>query len=103
MAAILAGKMPVPLRQVVRRHADGDDRTGLNYIQTVLLGGCDQFVALAAGVEPQLRWFASGNFGQRFQANCRREIDAYSVELHVSRNPSERSKRRQSFDLAPFW
>jgi hypothetical protein len=39
----------------------------LNYIQTVLLGGCDQFVALAAGVEPQLRWFASGNFGQRFR------------------------------------
>src|SRR4051794_12687603 len=85
------------------RHADGHDAASLDDVEPLLLSGFNQFIALAAWIEPQLITAARGDFGQHFQANRRRQIDADTVELYIGRDVSERLIDRQSFHFAPFW
>ena len=65
----------------MRTHADVDDAARLDDVQSLLAGGGDQLIAIAAGVEPQLLAAAGGDFGQYGHADVRRQIDADPVEL----------------------
>ena len=70
----------------MRRHSDIDNAAGLNDVEAFLLGSSHQLVAFTARVEPQLVAAASGDFGECFEADDRREVDADAVELHVGRD-----------------
>ena len=72
------------LREIVRRHADGDDAARLDDVQPLRLGSGHQFVAFAARIEPQLVAAAGGNLRQNFQSDRRRQIDADPVELQAA-------------------
>ena len=81
--------------------ADVDDAAGLNHIQPQRPGSLDNFLTVAAGIEPQLAAAARGNFVERLKTDCRRQINANAIELPGG-DFGQRAIGRKAFNFSPF-